>query len=125
VSAELLFRTGPSATATPVDDLQRFATFKFIDDCDIAPPFHLIAISANGSINVSQHGDGSIEEPYFAAPLMIGGSKYFRCRSRRCLVQMPCRPRQPGQGSGYSRLLPATSVTEDSAWSAGHKLSPR
>ena len=45
-------------------DQQRFAALiaQFIERCGIDPPFHLVAIGANGAVRVSHHGDGGGEE---------------------------------------------------------------
>ena len=46
-------------------DQQRFAELvaQFLDGCGIDPPFHLVAIGANGWVSVSRHiDDDNVEE---------------------------------------------------------------
>ena len=62
-------------------DQERFGAFvgDFVDRCGIEPPFTLVALSANGSVSVSQYsGSGSIAEvcshtvkPGFVSPITV------------------------------------------------------
>ena len=46
------------------DDQQSLSEYiaKFLDGSGIDPPFHLVAIGANGAVSVSHHTDSGIEE---------------------------------------------------------------
>jgi hypothetical protein len=61
-------------------DIERFATFigDFLDGCGFEPPFHVITISANGSVAVTLHTESDVVEvcdhtvaPGFVAPITV------------------------------------------------------
>jgi hypothetical protein len=68
-------------TSLTPHDQARFKTFitKFVEDCEIEPPFHLVMIGSNGSVTVAQYLADSNVEPVcdhivgggFVAPISL------------------------------------------------------